>query len=153
MSKEQLPALTRPENKGVVDRNNSSVKPYELDPELMQLRIASLMIEKMGTPSVLEKQFAVRYGIFTALNNSYMNKTGYDSSLRLAVYQKYAENSINENGLYFHNFWAWLNKPKYIIQGNAATMGMPQEEEKQSVIGRVIGWFRGGKKNDGSQQQ
>lgn len=199
MTKDVVPALVRPENKGIVQKNHDEM--WRLDPELMQLHIANVMIEKMGTPSVLEKQFAVRYGIFTAINHSYSeydedklshaliiinakayvakmerqkwmdenqlecrelikkalvklgNETGYDSSLRIAVYEKYAANSINENGLYFHNFWAWLNKPKYIIQGNAATMGMPQEEEKQSIVGKIFGWLRGGKKNDTTQQQ
>lgn len=142
MTLKEVPVtLTRPENKGVSDRAAGNLKPWELDPELAQLKIAELMIGKMGTPSILEKPFAVRYAIFNALNHDIENPTGYDTSLRLAVYRQYASQSINQDGIYFKNFWAYMMRPKYVIQGGNM-IGQPAEE-KQSIIGRAIGWFTG----------
>lgn len=69
------------------------------------------------------------------------NPTGYDSSLRLAVYEHVARHSVNIEGEYFHSFWAFAMKPKMIIQGMNA-MGQPVEEEgRQSIFDRVRGWF------------
>jgi hypothetical protein len=160
----EVKQLARPENKGVVDRKGGPVEPWQLDPELAQLKLAELMIEKLGTPSIINKKFIVRYGIWTALNHRDPvydnntgilldpgNPTGIDCTLRLKVYEKVAAQSINENGEYFRSYWAFMMKPKYIIQGN---VGQPiEQEEKQSLIGRAIGWFTGGNKKNAQQQQ
>ena len=142
MSKEQPAILPRPENRGIGDRKTGS-EAWEVNPELMQLRIADLMIQKMGTPSIQEKEFAVRYGIWNALNHSPDNPTGYDCSLRCKIYREYAAQSINKDGVYFHNFWAWLNKPKFVIQGNNGIFGPQQEEPKKSIFGRIVDRLRG----------
>ncbi len=144
MTKPETPELSRPENKGITDHASGNVKPWELDAELAQSKMAELMINRLGTPSILDKNFAVRYGIFTALNHSISNLTGYDSSLRIAVYREYAAQSVNEDGYYFRSFWAYMMKPKYVINGN---MQPGQEEQKESLIGRMVGWFRGGEKD------
>ena len=148
MTREQMPALARPENRDLSDKKSGS-EPWQVNPELMQLRIADLMIQKMGTPSIQEKEFGVRYGIFKALNHhDDLNPTGYDSSLRCTIYREYAAQSINKDGIYFHNFWAWLNKPKFVIQGGNGIFGPQQEEQKESLIGRGLNWLRGRSKNE-----
>jgi hypothetical protein len=139
MSKEIAVQLQRPENKGAIE-NKGTVKPYELDAELAQLKMAELMIQQLPRPSKVSKAFIVRKGIFESLNHTEQNQTGYDCSLRLELYNQFALQSINEEGIYFERFWAFMMKPKYIING--MQMGQP-EEEKQSVIGRAIGWIRG----------
>ena len=154
--------LGRPVNKDISEPGGNVLKPWEYDPDLAQNKIAEMMIQKLGTPSYLDKEFAVRYGIFRALNHRDPrefdvdgrkvitddgNLTGYDSSLRISIYEKYARESVNENGMYFRNFWAYMMKPKYIIQGALGPAGIEQEE-KRSIAGRIADWWRGGKRND-----
>jgi len=136
--KEPPRALTRPENRGAVE-NKSSVKPYELDAELAQLKMADLMIQRLPTPSKVNKAFIARMAIWQALNNTEDNPTGYDCSMRIKLYEKYALQTVNEDGMYFERFWAFMMKPKYIING----MQQGQPEEKESLIGRAVGWLRG----------
>jgi len=153
----------RPQSPTPQDRNGNGVRPYELDPELAQIKIAEILIGKMGTPAVISRPFVVRYGLFHALNHvdpeydtrdghriSAGNSTGYDASLRLHVYREVAAQSVNIDGRYFNNVWAYLMKPKYIIQG---MNGMPtqfEDDKKESIAGRIMNWFRGGKKNEQS---
>lgn len=150
--KEPAQTLARPENKGVIDHTSGSVKPWELDAELMQLKMAEMMVSRLGTPSVINKKFIVRYGIFTALNHTPTNPTGLDCSLRIKVYEKVAAQSINEDGKYFERYWAYMMKPKYIINAGAPMQGQPQEE-KQSIAGRIWGFMTGRKKNEQQVQQ
>lgn len=162
--KDQGTQLTaRPQSPTPQDRNGNGVRPYELDPELAQIKIAEILIGKMGTPAVISRPFVVRYGLFHALNHVHEeydtrdghritaeNKTGYDASLRLHVYREVAAQSVNIDGRYFNNVWAYLMKPKYIIQG---MNGMPtqfEDDQRESIAGRIINWFRGGKKNEQS---
>jgi len=153
----------RPQSPTPQERNGNGVRPYELDPELAQIKIAEILIGKMGTPAVISRPFVVRYGLFHALNHVYPvydtrdghqisvgNSTGYDASLRLHVYREVAAQSVNIDGRYFNNVWAYLMKPKYIIQG---MNGMPtqfEDDKKESIAGRIMNWFRGGKKNEQS---
>jgi hypothetical protein len=157
-------------SQGTVDRGNGGLQPYQLDAELAQLKMAELMVQKLGTPSRLSKPFIVRYAIFKALNHveptygkiitdEYTdgfgiwhpadrvvldpgNPTGFDCTLRLKFYENFAKESVNENGLYLQSFWAFMMKPKYIINGALQT-GAIQEEEKESLVGRFMNWIRG----------
>ena len=149
---DQQSVALRPTSPGVVDRGQSGVKPWELDPDLAASKLAENLLNKLPTPSVISKPYAVRYGIFYALNHSEKNPTGYDSSLRLAIYQEVAHQSVNIDGELFRSTFAYLMKPKYILQGGGLMPGQFQEEQKESIFGRVINWFRGGKKNDQQQQ-
>ena len=151
---EQQSAAMRPASPGIVDRGASGVKPWELDPDLAAAKLAENLINKLGTPSIISKKFAVRYGIFHALNHQRgFNETGYDSSIRLAVYRQVAAQSVNVDGEYFRNTFALLMKPKYILQGGVMMPGQFQEEQKESIFGKIVNWFRGGKKNESAQQQ
>lgn len=147
MTKEIAVQLQRPENKGATE-NKGVVKPYELDAELAQLKMAELMIQQLPRPSKVSKAFIVRKSIFESLNHTEKNHTGYDCSLRLNLYDQVSLESINEEGIYFERFWAFMMKPKYIING--MQMGQP-EEEKQSIISRAIGWLRGKQNNPTTQ--
>jgi hypothetical protein len=160
--KEETKIAPRPASPNPADRNGSGIRPYELDPELAQIRLAELMIGRLGTPSDISAPFVVRHAIFKSLNHrpalyriagteeilvDQGNNTGYDCSLRLDVYRHAEGGSVNRDGHYFNNFWAYLMKPKYIINGMG--QGNPLEkEEGESIFGRVVNWFRGGKKND-----
>jgi len=166
MRDSQAVALPRPENKGLSNQQNGNLKPWELDPELAQIKIAEKMMDRFPRPSILTKEFVVRYGMFKAINHidpvlNYGpdgklvgiipgNPTGYDCSLRMRVYDNVSAESVNVEGQLFHNFWAYMNKPKMIING--LPFGQP-EEEKQSIFGKILGWATGkGKKNEQNQQ-
>jgi hypothetical protein len=134
----EIAVLQRPENKGAVE-NKGVVKPYELDAELAQLRLAELMIQRLPVPSKVNKAFIARKAIWESLNHSGEVPTGYDCSMRTKLYNEFALQTVNEEGMYFERFWAFMMKPKYIING----MQQGQPEEKESLIGRAVGWFRG----------
>lgn len=153
----------RPASPNPAERNGGGIRPYELDPELAQIRLAELMIDKLKTPSDISGPFIVRQSIFKSLNHRpplYRlvdkeevlidpgNNTGYDCSLRLEVYGHSEGGSVNRDGHYFNNFWAYLMKPKYIINGMAGQQNPWQKEEGESIVGKVMGWFgKGGKKD------
>jgi hypothetical protein len=145
-TKEVAVQLQRPENRGAVE-NKGVVKPYELDAELAQLKLAELMIGRLPCPSKVNKAFIARKAIWEALNDTQENQTGYDCSIRIRLYDQFALQSVNEEGMYFERFWAFMMKPKYIING----MQQGMTEEKESIIGRAIGWFRGKPKEQTQQ--
>lgn len=164
MPKEQdIKIAPRPQSPSTGDRNGKGIMPYELDPELAQLRLVETAIQKLPNMAVVGKPFIVRQGIFNALNHVPMtyreidgqsrivdlgNPTGYDASLRLMVYDHVGKQSVNIDGEYFRSFWAFAMKPKMIIQG-MNQMGMPMEQEQgESIFGRMVKWFRRGKKDD-----
>lgn len=171
---ERKEVATRPASPGITTKTLEQWKPEQLDPELANLAMAKMLVDKLGTPSRVKKEFIVRKAIFTALNHipaTYEevepacmndegmrgpaiwnvvhpgNPTGYDSSLRLEVYRNAELGSVNEDGIYFDRAWAFLMKPKYIINGMAGMGGLQEEEKGESLIGRAVNWFRGGKKN------
>ena len=170
--------ITRPETPKPGERSGSNYQPYQLDPELAQTHLAELMIGKMGTPSDVSAPFIVRHAIFKTLNHiprkyrmvspgmvdgngvyhnptyeivDYGNNTGLDCSLRLGVYHHAEAGSINKDGHYFNNFWAYLMKPKYIINGMSGQQNPWEKEEGESIFGRLINWARGTPKKDSTQ--
>jgi len=165
---ERKEIAARPGSPSITTKTIEQWNPAELNPDLANLAMAKLLVEKLGTPSRIKKEFIVRKAVFTALNhipatlqevipaNEYEpavlniinpgNPTGYDSSLRLEVYRCAELGSVNEDGIYFDRVWAFLMKPRYIINGMAGMGGLQESEKGESLIGRAINWFRGGKK-------
>ena len=166
---ERKEIATRPSSPGITTKTIEQWNPAELNPDLANLAMAKLLVERLGTPSRIKKEFIVRKAVFKALNHipetlqeiipatdtepsvlnviDRGNPTGYDSSLRLEVYRQAELGSVNEDGIYFDRVWAFLMKPRYIINGMAGMGGLQEEEKGESLIGRAINWFRGGKKN------
>lgn len=141
--------LPRPENKGFTEKSGGTVKPYELDPELALLKIAELMIARLPPPSKVSKAFIIRRSLFSSLNHTPDNRSGYDCSLRNNLYWHADHHSVNEDGIYLERFWAWMMKPKYVINGMPIGQA---EQEREGIISRVIGRFTG-KGNKSDQQQ
>ena len=122
---------------GQAKENNS--RPEDLNADLKTMAMAGALMEKLGTPSDVTKVLVVRKAIFASLNHTPENRTGYDSSLRVALYDQVEKGSVNVNGKYFNAIMAFLMKPKYIIQG------MPQqqsnfEDDQPGFISRA--WSR-----------
>lgn len=125
----------------------SGWKPYEVNPDLAAAHLVENMMSQFGTPGIVSKEFVVWRGIFYGLNDRSGNKTYYDSSLRLAVYDGVFHNSVNIDGENFQKYWQYMMKPKVILQGQPGSATF-EEEEKSSLWDRTIGRFFGGKKND-----
>ena len=143
----------RPASPSSSQQDKPGYTPDQLNPDLAAAKMADEIVKRLGSPSIISKKFAVCHGLLKSMNNTPGNPTGYDCSLRLAVYERVAANSVNIDGKYFERLWAYLMKPKYIIQGTP--MGQSSfEEQKESIIGRVVNWFRGTPKQEtGGQQQ
>lgn len=167
---ERKEIATRPSSPGITTKTLEQWNPAELNPDLANLAMAKLLVERLGTPSRIKKEFIVRKAIFKALNHipatleevipesefepavlnvvNAGNPTGYDSSLRLEVYRNAELGSVNEDGIYFDRVWAFLMKPKYIINGMAGMGALQEEEQGESLFSRAVNWFKGGKKNE-----
>jgi len=127
MSPPAQAAITRPP--AAQTEKTTSSQPYDVNADLANIEMAKGLIKDLGTPSIVSKSFIVRYGLFSALNHRSPvrdaegivtdpgNPTGYDCTLRMRVYASVAKDSVNVNGQFFEKFWAYLMKPKYIIQG------------------------------------
>ena len=138
--------LPKPESPSAVRQSTGQYRPDELNPDLAAARMADELVKRLGKPSIISKKFAVRYGIFRGLNHiDKENETGYDCSMRIKVYDEVSNNSVNIDGKYFERIFAYLMKPKYVING--APFGQSAfEDEKQTLFERLMGW--GKPKND-----
>lgn len=145
MTKEEPVALPRPENKNTGGQSTRGNNPWEWDSELAQLKMVEGMVGKLGTPSIQTKEFQMAYSVIKGMNDTKLNPTGFDTTILIGVLESFAKESVNRDGLYFRSFWAFSMKPKYIIQGGQM-IGAP-EEQKESLIGRMVNWLRGGKKD------
>lgn len=105
------------------------------DPDLEAMAMIKDMLRRIDTPSDITKTFAVRKAIYTALNHTKDNPTGYDSSLRIKLYSSYEKSSLNISAKLFNSFMAFLMKPKMIIQGLPT---VPAGNNEPGFIGRII---------------
>lgn len=168
---------------GSANRNASTWRPDQLDPELANLALAKHLVDKMGTPAIVDKPFIVRHAIARGMNHippTYHevtrrvkvwdvdmdkevideitelkmvhpgNPTYFDSSLRDSLYNMVEVGSVNVNGMYFEKIFAFLMKPKMIINGLPMGQNSFEDTEKQSIIERILGGLRGGNKNNGN---
>jgi hypothetical protein len=87
------------------------------DPDLEALAIVKDILKAVDIPSDITKPFAVRKALYTAINNSEDNPTGYDASLRIRLYSSYERSSLNILAKLFNSIIAVVMKPKMIIQG------------------------------------
>ena len=86
------------------------------DPDLEAMAMIKDMLKVIDNPSDITKPFAVRKAIYTALNHTADNPTGYDASLRIKLYSSFEKSSLNVSAKLFNSFMAFLMKPKMIIQ-------------------------------------
>jgi len=80
------------------------------------------------------------------------NRTGYDCSLRIAIYDNVAKNSVNIDGKYFLSIWQYLMKPKYTIVQPGSQPSNSFDD--QPSLGRRL-WNRltGGGSSNGTTNQ
>ena len=143
------------------DKINEGLRPEDWNPEMAAASMAKNLIERMGTPAILSQKFVVWWGIIKALNHvepTYDDKgvmidsgniTGLDTSLRLAIYDHAARNSVNINGQYFFEVWKYFNRPKIIVTQPGQIPGQSMEDEQPSLGRRILNKFTGGGKTNG----
>ena len=142
-------------------RSNEGWRPEQLDPDLANMAMANLLVEKMGTPSRINQVFNARKAMLMALNHREPvydeltgvttdagNPTGYDCSMRIAAYEKWERGSINVDGWYGEKIWAFLMKPKLMITSLAGSGAIQEEEPKESMFGNILNKIRGKGTND-----
>lgn len=164
--------IERPGAPGSSQVQASKYRPDQLDADLAAAEMAREVVHKLDSPSIISKKFAVRYGLFKALNHSPRtviidkrtgesvildpgNETGYDCRSRLAVYDSVSHKSVNIDGAYFDRLWSYLMKPKFIIQGGSM-MGVPGsgfEKEEPGFFSKIIGFIFGKKGGPSNGQQ
>ena len=133
-------ASPRPPSPGSSTIKQLDFKPSDLDPELQTLAMVDNMRKDLDPPSEIGKPFAVRKAIYASINHTEANPTGYDASLRLAVYSSYERSSLNIDAKFFNSLMAFLMKPKMIIQG--MPQGQPTDQEP-GFLSRMISRLRG----------
>lgn len=131
---------SRPPSPGSSTIKEAGFKPSDLDPELQSLAMVQDMRKELDPMSDVSKALVVRKALYTAINHTDDNPTGYDASLRLEVYSAYEKGSLNIAAKLFNNFMAFLMKPKMIIQGIPQA---PPEEDQPGFLSRAISRFRG----------
>jgi hypothetical protein len=117
-----------------------TTNPADFDADLQSLEMAKDLLKGLDKPSEITKNFAARKALYTALNHTKDNPTGYDSTLRLALYASYEKSSLNVDAKLFNSFMAFLMKPKMIIQGLPS--GQPQQAEP-GFLSRAFGRLTG----------
>lgn len=144
---------TRPESPGSSTiKGTSNNNPADFDSDLAALAMVKDLLKGLDTPSDISKQFAARKALYTALNHTETNKTGYDASLRILLYSTYEKSSLNVQAKLFNSFMAFLMKPKMIIQG--IPQGQQAADEPgfvQRAIGRLTGKGQPAQPNGGQQ--
>jgi hypothetical protein len=143
----QIPELIKPNLPSKSGRVDISLRPEDYNPEMAAASMARDLIFRMGTPTILTQRFVVWHGIVRALNDSEENPTGLDTSLRLAIYDHAAKNSVNVNGQYFFEVWKYLNRPKIIVTQPGMMPGSAMEDEQPSLGRRILNKITGGGNN------
>lgn len=147
----------------VTTRPNDPWRPEQLDPDLANMAMANLLVQKMGTPSRINPVFNARKAMLKALNHRAPaydeagilidpgNSTGYVCTMRLDAYEMWERGSVNVDGWYGEKIWAFLMKPKMVLTGLAAQSLGQEEEPKESIIGNLWKRISGGGKSDANK--
>lgn len=125
-------------------------RPDELNADLAAATLAKDLIAKLPTPAIDTRKFTIIHGLMQTMNHKEENRTYLDTSLLVELMDRVSEKSVNSDGKYFNNIFAYLMKPKYIIQGMPQA-GVP-EEQKPGILQRVLGWGKGNKQQEGASK-
>ena len=151
MAEQKPPVL--PASPSSSKTTESKWQPYEVDPEMANAKLANDLVTMCGRPGIVSKEFVIFHGILVGINHTDENKTYFDSSRIIAVFDGVFANTVNINGALFEKIWQYLMKPKMIIQGMPGQMSF-QEEQKESMLDKFKNFFMGGgKKNDATDNK
>jgi len=134
----------------IADSGHTGIyKPDELNADLASASLVKELVNKLPTPAIDTRKFTIIHGLMKSLNHSTSNPTYIDTSNLINLMDAVSEKSVNVDGKYFETLFAYLMKPKYIIQG--MPQGTASEEKKPGIIQRILGI--GKKDNQQGQQQ
>lgn len=155
-----MPEIIRQQSPASSSGTESKYTPDQLNADLAAASLAKDLISKLPTPAIDTRKFTIIHGLMQSLNHiepdaekeikgnpTYINTAGL-----IELMDRVSEKSVNVDGRYFQNLFAYLMKPKYIIQG------MPQSaaatEEKQGFLSTIWGKItgRGQQQQQGAQQ-
>lgn len=139
----------KPRSPSAIETKNgkSELRPQDYNPELAEKKMVEGLIEKMGSPTVVSREFVVYHGIWKALNHTRTKRTGYDCSLRLELYEHVGKESVNIDGRYFEKVWAFFLKPTYVLQGMPSAQNAFSDDDRPTLFRRIIDKLRGGSTN------
>jgi hypothetical protein len=130
----------RPESPGSKNIQSRTDNPADFDAELASLAMMKDLLKGTDAPSDITRTFAARKALFTALNHTEDNPTGYDASLRLLCYSSFEKSSLNITAKLFNALVAFLMKPKMIIQGMPNS---PAQDNEPNIVQRIVGRLTG----------
>lgn len=129
-------------------QKQGDMKPSDYNPAMAEAEMVRDMIARLPNPAIVSQKFTVFHGLVKALNHTPDNPTYINTSLLCILLDKVADNSVNIDGWYIKNLFAYFMHPNYVIQGMPSAQITP--EEKPTIGDRIRGWF-GGKSS--TQQQ
>lgn len=146
--------IVRPQSPSAAQGIMNQYRPDELNADLAAATLVRELVAKLPIPAIDTRKFTIIHGLMEAMNHKEPtdedpvgNLTYLDTTRIIKLMDRVSEKSVNSDGKYFNNIFAYLMKPKYIIQGMPQT-GV-QEEAKPGILQRVLGW---GKKGNGQQE-
>lgn len=145
--------IVRRRSPDVSTGQGNAFRPDELNADLAAASLARDLVAKLPTPAIDTRKFTIIHGLMQSLNHRETtyetdgktvkvlgNYTYIDTSLLVGLMDKVSMKSVNVGGELLHSIFAYLMKPKYIIQGMPST---PVEEKKPGWISRAVGWVTG----------
>ena len=138
--------IVRRSSPSAIESKGNEYRPDELNADLAAASIAKDLVKKLPTPAIDTRKFTIIHGLMKSIKHRDPkgddpgNLTFIDTSLLVELMDRVSEKSVNVEGKYFQNLFAYLMKPKYIIQG------MPQtatEEKKPGILSRLLGGLTG----------
>jgi len=136
--------IIRPEPPSTTIRGGDILRPEDYNPDIAAAKMAQELVRQTGAPGIVSKAFVVRKGIFEGLNHTEINLTGYDSRIRMHIYNQVMKDTVHIDGQHFRSVWAYLMKPRYIINQQAGTPYNTFEQEQPGFFRRIINKVTGG---------
>lgn len=132
--------IVRRKSPDVGNNNDGGIKPEDYNPEMAAASLARDLVNKLPTPAIDTRKFTIIHGLMQSMDHTDTNKTYIDTKLIIELMDRVSEKSVNVDGKYFTSLFAYLMKPKYIIQGMPTT---PIEEQKPGLLSRLWAGIRG----------
>lgn len=146
-------AIVRRRSPDASQDDKNDYRPDELNAELAAASLAKDLVAKLPTPAIDTRKFTIIHGLMKSLNHRETtfesdgktvkllgNYTYVDTSIPSELMDRVSEKSVNVDGKYLNLLFAYLMKPKYIIQGMPQN---PQEEQKPGLLTRIWGGITG----------
>lgn len=141
--------IVRPKPPSASDRLPTTFRPDELNADLAAATLAKDLMNKLPTPSIDTRKFTIIHGLMKSLNHiDGKNPTYIDTSLLVSLMDRVSEASVNVDGTLLNSIFAYLMKPKYIIQGMPSAPNAA--EEKPGILQRLFGWGKSTQQQGGA---